>query len=93
MKVNLNTRVNQLKELVEAKIDDEVILLSIETGKYYSLDPVGSRIWELIKEPVSIGALCDQLMEEYKVDQSTCEKDCMELIEDLLKNKFVETDE
>src|SRR5690606_6247031 len=31
----------------------EVVLLEPEEGRYYCLDPVGTRIWELIQTPVT----------------------------------------
>ncbi|MBI5800766.1 MAG: PqqD family protein [Verrucomicrobia bacterium] len=47
--------------------------MSIANGAYYGLDPVGSRIWELIAERRRVGAICEQLLAEFAVDRAKCE--------------------
>lgn len=52
MKNNLSTRstVHQIEDIVASDIDDEKVMMSVEMGRYYALDPVGSRVWELIEK-------------------------------------------
>ena len=52
---------------VEAAIDDEVVILSIEHGTCYGLNRVGSRIWNLLASQARIGDLCATLLTEYRV--------------------------
>jgi len=77
-------------ELVSSDIDGEVVMMSIENGKYYGLDKVGSRIWEIIENPLSISALIEQLLLEFKVDRETCEKDVMCFLEKLDDDNMLE---
>ena len=70
--ISPNTIVTQTKELVSSDLDGETVLMSIETGKYYNMDPIGSRIWELIKDPMSVSQLIDILLGEFKVDREQC---------------------
>ena len=65
---------------VSGVLDGETILLSSTTNLYYGLDPVGSRIWELIQEPRRISAICSQLALDFDVDPAACERDIRELI-------------
>lgn len=58
--------------LIFNTIDDEVVMLSIENGEYYGMDKVGSRIWNLLEEPMSFEALVEKLMEEYEVTNEKC---------------------
>jgi hypothetical protein len=52
-------------EVLSSKIDEEVILMSIAADSYFGLEPVGSRIWELLtKQPASIDELVVILMEK-----------------------------
>lgn len=75
--------------MLSTKVDDEVMMLGIENGKYYGLNTVGSRIWELIKDPISIQDLCTLLMEEFDVDSETCLSQTIELVDSLLENNCV----
>jgi hypothetical protein len=71
--VTLETVVTQSPELVGSTVGGQVALMSIANGAYYGLDPVASRIWELIVKPLSGATLCEQLLLEYKVSRSECE--------------------
>ena len=77
-------------ELLSSTIDDEVVLMSIKEGFYYSLEPVASRIWTLLSDkPASIEELTDILTEEYEVDRETCLNDVRGFIEDMFSNKLI----
>ena len=58
-------------------------MLSIERGEYYGLNEVGSRIWELIEEPVSVSSVCGSILEEFDVDRPKCEKTVLEYLNQL----------
>ena len=62
-------------DLVSAKIDDEVVLMCVNSGKYYVLDGSARRIWEHLEKPLERGELYSVLMREYKVDFETCRTD------------------
>ena len=68
---------------VEAEIDNEVVALSVERGTCYGLNQVGSRIWNLLASPARIGDLCETLHAEYKVEPAVCERQVLDLLEEL----------
>lgn len=75
-------------------LDGKVVLLSIENGTYYNMNEVGSRIWALIEKPVTVAALIEQLLAEFEVEKSTCEKEVADFLGQLQKDhllKVVET--
>jgi len=66
----------------EAKVDDEIVAFSVETGAY-AFNPVGSRVWQLLANPISVGDICKALVSEYEVDLATCEREILKLLEKL----------
>ena len=48
--------------IIDAKIDDEIVALSIEHGTCYGMNRVGSRIWTLLAKPIRICDLCAALL-------------------------------
>ncbi len=78
---------------VEAAIDNEVVVLSIEHGTCYGLNRVGSRIWNLLATPARIGDLCTTLLAEYRVDPSVCECQVLDLLEELRTEGLIATPE
>ena len=85
-----NTTIAQTKELVSSDLDGETVLLSIETGKYYNMDPIGSRIWELIEEPLSVSTLCDILLNEFEVERKQCEQEVLSFLNQLAGDHLVQ---
>jgi Coenzyme PQQ synthesis protein D (PqqD) len=70
-------------------LNGETILLSSTTNMYYGLDPVGSRIWELIQEPRRMSAICEHLVSEFDVDPVKCEHDTQQLIQKMAEVNLV----
>ena len=79
----------QVDDIVASDIDGEKVMMSIVNGKYYGLEPVGSRIWEMIGEPVKVSALIDALLGLYDVDRETCERDVLAFLNELNKAGIV----
>lgn len=64
-------------------VGDEVVLLDIERGIYYGLDPVGARMWQLLAEGVSAEAIVDTMLGEYEVSRGELQKDLERLTSEL----------
>ena len=60
-------------------------MMDIDKGKYFSLNPVATRIWDLLVLPLTIDELCDRLMEEYEVDAEQCRTEVTEVINEMVK--------
>ena len=43
----------------------------------------------LIETPTPVGALCDQLVQEFEVERATCEADVLGLLNKLLMNNLI----
>jgi len=87
--ISSTSLVSQIDDIAACDIDDEKVMMSIERGQYYGLDPVGSRVWELIEEPVKVSALIDELLLRYDVDRETCEQDVLAFLEELYEDGLV----
>jgi hypothetical protein len=62
------------------EVSGETVLLDLESEKYFGLDAVGTRIWGMIGEGVSVGAMVDTLLQEYEVERDTLEADVAALL-------------
>ena len=88
--VNLSSRVVRHPEIIFAEAGDDVLMMSIEKGEYYGLSSVGSFLWELMAVPVSVESLCQRTLQEYKVDEATCQSDVLEFVTKLVDNGTVQ---
>lgn len=68
---------------VSCPLGEEAAILSLNKTIYYGLNPVGARVWALLRSPTTISDLRDALVREYDVDSERCERDLLELLEKL----------
>ena len=85
-------RISRSGGAIFAEIDDQVVALDAAKGVCYGLDAIGARIWLLIAPAITVTDLCDQLVTEYLVDRTDCERDVRDLLLDLAKVGLVEID-
>lgn len=72
-----------------AQVDGESVILDLEKGIYYGLDPVGARIWEEIQEQTSVGEVVTAITAEYDVSRDRCLEDTLSLVHDLVEKDLV----
>jgi hypothetical protein len=88
--ISLDTVVVTSQDQASCSLEDEVAIVHLKAGVYYGLDPVGARIWELLKTPRSIRAVRDALLAEYEVDAARCESDLVALLQTMAEAGLVE---
>jgi len=76
-------------DLLASTFGDEVVVLNLRDGVYYTLDEVAARIWTLIGTPVRVPAICDAIAAEYDVEADRCERDIRTLLETLASHGLV----
>lgn len=79
----LQRRLTPSPDAATSAVGDETVILHLVNGTYYGLDPVGTRIWALLKAGVATADICRQLGEEYAVDLPTIEADARKFLTDL----------
>lgn len=77
-------------EVISGKLEDQIVMMDIEKGKYFSMNPVATRVWELLEESSSAGELCDQLLNEFEVSREQCFDEVQELLDKLIGLDLVE---
>jgi coenzyme PQQ synthesis protein D (PqqD) len=85
-----HSRVEVVPEQVSCDLAGEAVILSLKSGVYFGLDPVGARIWSLIQEPTTFADLRIALLREYDVDTSCLESDLRELLGELAGRGLIE---
>ena len=77
-------------EVLFNKISEEIVILSFSQGYYFTLDEIGSRIWEmLLEESSSVYELATKLMDEYEVELEKCKGDVQEFIDDMVSKNLI----
>lgn len=61
----------------------ETVLLNLESGVYYGLDAVGTRVWQLLQQGKTIDGVCEVMIEEYDVAPDVLRDDVSRLVLEL----------
>ena len=77
------------KEFVWKEVGDRVVVLNLDSGRYYLLNSSGSLIWRELMEGLSpdqiIGGVCNM----FDVDKKTAENDTAEMIRRFLSKNMI----
>lgn len=65
------------------------MLLDFEAGVYYGLDPVGTRMWELLSDGQSLDDVATAMTAEYDIDRDTLLVDLGRLVDELAARGLV----
>ncbi len=68
---------------------DEAVILHTTSGKYFGLDEVGTRMWNLIAEHGALEPVIPILLAEYEVDEERLTQDLVELVDKLADRGLV----
>ena len=71
-------------------LDDELVLLNLDTETYFGLDEVGKRMFEVLQHAASFGDAVTALVAEYDADEATVRADLKALLDRLVENGLVE---
>ncbi len=90
--IHLDSVVRRTNEIVTGNIQNEIVMMSIENGKYYGMNPVGSRIWELIENKVKVSSLCKALQKEFDVQSTVCRSEVLTFLNTLYAKNLLSID-
>ena len=77
-------------EVLFQEVSGEIVLLDLASENYFGLDEIGARIWTLLSEGNSLGAVLDTLEQEYDVERAVLENDVESLLEELITAGLIE---
>jgi hypothetical protein len=72
-----------------ATLEGESVLLNLENGVYYSLNRIGTVVWELLKKDQSLEAVLTAVCDRYDVPEEVARADVAELVTHLRDEKLV----
>jgi len=64
--------IERSNDWLSEKVGDEIVMMSVQQGRYLALNPIGARIWELLGKPRDRESLHAQLTDEFDVPAETC---------------------
>ena len=88
--VGLHSIVVASPDQVSSDLAGETVLLSMLSARYYGLEGIGSRVWELVGTPTRVSRICETITAEYDVAPERCEADVLGFLRELAEKELIE---
>lgn len=89
MTIENESKITKTDDCVETVVDEELVLMNVVSGVFYSLKDTGKRAWELLDDRHSFGALVGAMCSEYDVAEDVCRTELTALIGELQERNLV----
>ena len=82
-----NFKVNP--NVVAQRVEDQIVLVNLETNRIFALNSTGARLWELLSDGRSAGEIHAELSKEYAVDEAGLKEEIERLLGELNAESLV----
>ena len=87
--ISLDTRVAIHEDAVFRELDGEAVVLQLDAGMYFGLDPIGTRLWQLIEVHGILRPVFEAALTEFDVAPDILERDLLDLVSTLAEKRLV----
>jgi len=90
MTISFSDRVTVPDDVLISSLQDESVILNLDSERYYGLDDVGTRFMSVLTTSESIEIAYERLRDEYNVDPEVLREDLIALVERLIDQGIIE---
>jgi hypothetical protein len=87
--ISLERQVRISDDAVFRELDGEAVILQLESGMYFGLDTVGTRLWQLLAAHGALRPAYDAALREFEVAPDVLERDLLQLVSQLADKNLV----
>jgi hypothetical protein len=88
--ISLNSTIARKPEQVSTDLGGEVVILDMQSEEYFSLDGVGTRIWEIIETPTTVREILTAILDAYDVEPARAESDLLTVLNEMAQEGLIE---
>ena len=89
-RVTLDDQVQCSGEVLVQEVGGEAVLLDLSSERYFGLDPIGTRIWQLLADAPSLQQVHATLCGEFDAPAERIQADLLALVQELAVAGLVE---
>ena len=90
--IDVEIRPRRKDQVIARPGEQELMLLDVESGCYFTLNEVGRRIWELCDGASTVAEIVSAVAAEYEAPPETVRADVFELLTELERERLLEHD-
>ena len=84
-----NNILNRNADILVNEVDGETVMMSIENGSYYGMNPTGNYIWNLLEQEKSIADLLENIAKTFTLSKEQCENEVLPFIQKMINEKIL----
>jgi hypothetical protein len=89
MNLGMDTSFSAARDVRARRFHEEIILLDLAAGEYFSVDEVGARVWDGLAAGLTLAAVVAALAPDYDTDVSRLETDVLAFTGELLRRGLI----
>jgi hypothetical protein len=75
-----SSRLRPSGDVIARRLDQDSVLVHIQTSRIFELNATGTRVWELLGEGLNVDRIVLRLVDEFEVDQAQAAKEVEALV-------------
>lgn len=87
--IDLNTRLQRSSEILFSEIDQDKVMIDIQRGAYFGLNPVAGEIWEMLETQRTPTEIIQTLLQDYDIDEATCQAETLAVLQRMVRLNLV----
>jgi hypothetical protein len=88
--IDFASRVVVPEQVLVRQLDDEIVILDLESESYFGLDEMGTAMWNELTAANSIEQAYKTLLNQYDVEPEVLRSDVQNLVQQLVEQKLLE---
>lgn len=88
--LKITSKIIRNQNIMASDMDGEMVMMNVETGKYYNIGKTGGVIWGMLKNPITVAELVSKLTDKFDVSKDQCEADIMPFMNKMLEQKLID---
>ncbi len=77
-------------EVLFRELAGEAVLLDLKSQRYFGLDPIGTRIWQLLDEQGRTDGILQTMLDEFEVEEAQLRQDLAAFLQQLEEAGLIE---
>lgn len=87
--LNESMKLQRHPDVHSREFEGETVMMDESLMHYFGLNQIGTRVWELLEQPVTLATICQILTQEFDVSESQCHADVSPFLNQLLENNII----
>lgn len=90
MAISFTDRVKMPEDVLISGLQSELVLLNLNSERYFGLDEIGTRFFALLNSSESVQQAYDALLKEFEVEPEVLRRDLLEFLNTLDEKGLLE---